>query len=432
MEDAPSPIIQTPKEEIKESFEIKQDEINYKLNINIINQEIILNILDEKDIMKEYEIKLTFDELKIIHKIFLTISSSQDFIAFIKASIENKKILIKKYKDNQITIELIVEYLFKQNIIKFDLNKKKMNYELCIQDLYQKFDIINKECKNVKINYIKITEENRDIKEENNKIKEDIKILKEENNKIKEDIKKLKEDNKILKQGNIKLSDEKLKSEEKIKILENEKKNLVNRINNLEIKNNTFNKNLISVKKNNISISIDSTIIEKNYEFDMIYSAIKGRMNKELKEIKKLYQATKDGGDPKTFHKLCDGIPNTLVLYKSDGNRRFGGYASQCWKSKGNSIEDNNCFLFSLDKKKIHYPEKSNFRISNHYYNGPSFLFRGGYIIEIENALIDKVLKTCEKKYKDIFGGDEHAFSEDGNYEGVYAKEYEVFQIIFE
>ena len=46
-----------------------------------------------------------------------------------------------------------------------------MNYELCIQDLYQKFDIINKECKNVKINYIKITEENRDIKEENNKIK---------------------------------------------------------------------------------------------------------------------------------------------------------------------------------------------------------------------------------------------------------------------
>ena len=34
MEDAPSAM--TPKEEIKESFEIKQDEINYKLNINII------------------------------------------------------------------------------------------------------------------------------------------------------------------------------------------------------------------------------------------------------------------------------------------------------------------------------------------------------------------------------------------------------------
>ena len=36
MEDAPSPIIQTPKEEFKQSFEIKQEEKNYKLNINII------------------------------------------------------------------------------------------------------------------------------------------------------------------------------------------------------------------------------------------------------------------------------------------------------------------------------------------------------------------------------------------------------------
>ena len=98
MEDAPSPIINTPKEEIKESFEIKQEEKIYKLNINIINQEIILNILDEKDLMKEYEIKLTFDELKYMHKIFITFSSSQDFIDFMRASIENKKILIKKIK----------------------------------------------------------------------------------------------------------------------------------------------------------------------------------------------------------------------------------------------------------------------------------------------------------------------------------------------
>ena len=40
-------------------------------------------------------------------------------------------------------------------------------------------------------------------------------------------------------------------------------------------------------------------------------------MNKEIVEIKKLYQSTKDGGDVTQFHKLCDNIPNTLVLYKS-------------------------------------------------------------------------------------------------------------------
>ena len=200
MEDAPLPIIQTPKEEIKESFEIKQEENNYKLNINIINQELTLNILDEKDLMKEYEIKLTFDELKIIHKIFLTFNSCKDFIDFIKASVENKKMFIKRNKENQMTIEFMVEYLFKQNIIRFDLNQKKMNLELSIQDLYQKFINISEICKN-------LIEENKNIKE----------------------------DNIILKQENQKLNERVCILEEKIKIIENE--NIMNKKNNFEIQN---------------------------------------------------------------------------------------------------------------------------------------------------------------------------------------------------
>ena len=58
-------------------------------------------------------------------------------------------------------------------------------------------------------------------------------------------------------------------------------------------------------------------IIETEEESDMIISAIKRTMNKEIKEIKKLYQATKDGGyDPLIFHKKCDNILNTIVLFK--------------------------------------------------------------------------------------------------------------------
>ena len=369
--------------------------------------------------MKEYEIKLTFDELKVIHKIFITFSSSQDFIDFIKGAIENKKVLIKKNKENQMTIELIVEYLFKQNIIKFELNKKKMNFELISEDLYQKIANINEICKNLEFNYKKIIEENKNIKEENNEIKEDIKNLKE--------------DNKILKEENQKLNNENFKLEEKIKIIENENKNLINRINNLEIKNNTFNKDLVSSKINNISNLINSTIMEKN-EFDMIHSAIKERINKEIKEIRKIYQATKDGGDYTTFHKLCDGISNTLVLYKSAGDRRFGGFASQCWKTGSDVIPDKNCFLFSLDKKKIYYPKNNDyFEIVINSFDGPSFSTNGTYIIGIyKNALENKGLQTNETDYKDIFNGEKNALSEDGEYKGVYAKEYEVFQIIFE
>ena len=265
MEDAPLPIIQTPKEEIQETFEIKQKEMNYKLNINIINQEIILSILDEKDLMKEYEIKLTFDELKIKHKIFLTISSSKDFIDFIKASLENKKISIKKNKENQMTIELIAEYLYKQNIITFELNQKKMNFELSIQDLYQKFTYLE-------MNYKNVIEENKNIKEENNILNQDVKNIKEE-------IRNLKENNKILKQENQKLNNENFKLNEKIKTMESKIKNYIN---TQKMKNSSFNKDLISLNKNNLLNSINSTIIEKN-EFDMIYSAIEERMNKEIR-----------------------------------------------------------------------------------------------------------------------------------------------------
>ena len=237
----------------------------------------------------------------------------------------------------------------------------------------------------------------------------------------------MKEDNKIIKQENQKLNDENFKLKEEIKIIKNEIKNLTNII---KINNNSFKKDLVSLKNNNLLNSIDSTIMKKN-EFDMIYSAIKERMNKE---IKKLYQATKDGDDSKIFHKLCDGIPNTLVLYKSAGNRRFGGFASQCWKTGDGVIPDENCFLFSLDKKKIYYPKNKYLKLVTNSYDGPSFTdYKGIYIIEIyKNALKGKDLRTNEIDFKYIFCGDENALSEDGNYNGVYAKEYEVFQIIFE
>ena len=72
----------------------------------MINQDIILNVLDEKSYLREYEIKLTLDEIKEIHKIFFVLSSFQDFIDCIKALIENKKLSIKKDNDNENQIKL--------------------------------------------------------------------------------------------------------------------------------------------------------------------------------------------------------------------------------------------------------------------------------------------------------------------------------------
>ena len=381
MEVAPLPMDMVPKEEIKESFEIKQEEKNYKLNIEIINQEIKLNIYDENDLMKEYEIKIPYYELREMHTIFLTFSSCQDFIDFIKATIENKKILIKKNKEDQITIELMVEYLFKQNIIKFDLNLKKINYGSMTPDLCQKIAHLEQAYKKLEMNY-------KELNDENCKIKEKIKIIEEENKKLK------------------------------------------NRIDNLEM-NDLPDKELIYFEKENTSKPIDSSIIEPN-EFNMIYSAIKEQTNKEIKGIKKIFQATKNCGDATSFHKFCDGIPNTIVVFQTAGNRRFGGFASECWKTGLGSIPNKYSFLFSLDKKKIYYPQNYNIESIINSDDGPCFSAGQAYIFKsYKNPLKLPNLKTNECRHKDIFDGDENALSEDGKFVGIYAKEYEVFQIIF-
>ena len=91
-------------------------------------------------------------------------------------------------------------------------------------------------------------------------------------------------------------------------------------------------------------------------EENFIFSEIEKRMNKSINDLNKLYQATIDGGDPINFHKKCDNINNTLVLIKSKGKRRFGGFTPIPWKSKGGFIDDkrNQTFVFSLDNKKIY------------------------------------------------------------------------------
>ena len=79
-------------------------------------------------------------------------------------------------------------------------------------------------------------------------------------------------------------------------------------------------------------------------------------MNRKIKNIKKIYQATKDGGNPSIFHSKCDNINNTLVLIHSSGNKRFGGFTSNNWESTQKEFfkDDKNAFVFSLDNQKIY------------------------------------------------------------------------------
>ena len=181
MDDAPLPATLTPKEEISESFDIKQDKNIYKLDIKIINQDITLNLKDKKELILEYENKFTLDELKKMHRVFLPLNLCQEFLDYLKALITNNKLSIKRKAENKIYIELNVEYLFKQNTIIIDLFQKKINFELIAQDLYKKFSSLTENFKTLELNYKNILQEDKKIKEENNYMKNEIEKLKNEN-----------------------------------------------------------------------------------------------------------------------------------------------------------------------------------------------------------------------------------------------------------
>jgi hypothetical protein len=404
MEVAPLPFL-TPEVSIKETFEIKQDSKIYKLNIEIENQNIILNLSDEKILYEEYESNLTFDELKNIHKAFSMLNSTQEFIEYIKVLIQNNKLTINKENEYRIIINMIVEYLYKQNTIEIDLKLKKINTDKIVKNLSNQINILYEKLQKVENNY-------SELKEENKNIKEDYKKIKDESDKIINE-------NKIIKEENKKLNEKFNQFEIIIDYLK--KQILSLKIENKETKEKIDNRYL------------SNSSIMKEGEFEMIKSTINNLMNLEIKEIKKLFQATIDGSEPKDFHNKCDDIKNTLVLYKSKGNRRFGGFTSESWENKNIDKTDKYCFLFSLDNNKI-FTAKDNtyFKIVNNSSNGPSFSYENFYCISIEgNAFNNNSLKTYESYHKSIFDGEINILSEDGYFNGTSCKDFEVFQVIF-
>ena len=395
MEDAPLPNMSiTPKKSISEKMEIIKENKTYILLIDIEEITMKIKIENEDPFIGTYSRFFSITEIKELHPVFAMLNSFNEFLDYLIALAKNKKIDIKQ-TDESISIIMTVEYLLKQNTIEIILTQEDVNYNKISKLLKNEIALMKDKVNEMEIKYKNIIEKqnenNMNLVEENNNIKIRIKSLEEENKYIKDELNKC-----------------------------------INYIKNL--------KNKPEEKKEEIMIinqKINSSIMESE-EYEMIKSAITERIQKDIKEIKKLYQATVDGSDASNFHKLCDNIPNTLILIKSAEDRRFGGFTSECWESSIKRKNDKNAFLFSLDKKKIYKNKNFSYSIYCNSLSGPCFGY--GNTIKIgKNVIKEKTLKTFESNpecsYE--FDGDSNALSEDGKNEGIFAKEYEVFQIIF-
>ena len=359
-----------------EEIEFLEREIEQETDRGLNNNEPI--------IIMQNNVKYNLNIESQNNKITFSIYNNEQFPCFYYT----KKISLKELKDS---IKGNDEFMNKNfdiyNYFKNLSNDKKLNIKKdknIILLIISSVDLNGHEVSGV----IQLSPRKNDINMTINDIYMELKYLKE---KIK-DIDSLKNENKILK-GKIEAQDKEIKY-------------LKNKINNISNK----------------------SVIIKEDESEMITSEIEKKTNKKIKEIVKLYQATVDGGNSEIFHKKCDNIPNTLILIKSEGKRRFGGFTPIPWKSEENYIKDpeGKTFVFSLDNKKIYYLNNPDNAVYHDINSGPCF--GGGRDIALDgNPIKDNKLYTLECSYD--YQGDIHPLSEykDNN---LKALEYEVFQII--
>ena len=285
---------------------------------------------------------------------------------------------------------------------------EKADLDLNIKEMWD--EIINIKVKIRDIDYLK----NENMKKDNK-----ISDLSNEIKELKKEIKNLKNEGK-----------------KEIDILKNDKNELIKGIDILKNRNKEITKKYEEINKEIIETKViansDSSMVMDGYEEGIfIFNEIEKKINKRIKRIKYLYQATIDGGDTINFHNKCDNIPNTLVIILSEGHRRFGGFTPIPWKSYGGYKKDEEMktFVFSLDNKKIYnLKNKETIAVYHHCQNGPCFGY-GNDIGIVGNPIKENKLFTYQSSYD--YGGGKQSLSEYKEPQKLKALEYEVFQIIF-
>ena len=348
---------------------------------------------------------------------------------------DNNMIIQIKQKE----IEYILNIKAEKDTIIFIINNKnelssidyirKMNFNE-IKSLNKAFNLLNSI--NDFFDYLKVSSEKKRIKIEKSNDKIILILYMEVLLKEQEIEIELYPEKKDINSSIYEIFKELVKIKQKIKDNEELKKEIdILKNDNKELRKIIENQNKeITILKDSLFNFMNKSVIMRNDDKSFIFSEIEKKMNKRIKEIKKLYQATIDGGEPIDFHEKCDNIPNTLVLIKSEGNNRFGGFTPIPWKSEGEYKNDDEMktFIFSLDNKQIYSLDDCKNSVYHSKNNGPCFGY-GPDIGITGNPIIENKLLIKQSTYYNKDSNDD-SLTENKGFSRVKALEYEVFQII--
>ncbi|KAG9300488.1 hypothetical protein G9A89_010114 [Geosiphon pyriformis] len=117
-------------------------------------------------------------------------------------------------------------------------------------------------------------------------------------------------------------------------------------------------------------------------------------------EFKLLLRGSRDGFSPNDFHRLCDNKGATVTVIKVKGTGQLiGGYNPESWHSRGELIDGEGNFIFSLGDGKAQNAKLSKLISKNgpfcHKEFGPQF---GNYSIRTQSSNFQSIPCSCKKE----------------------------------
>jgi len=286
-----------------------EKKIKYLLNISNQSEYLLIDANAIELIPSTlYKGAFTLDEIKL-NKYFKICDSIEDVIFELKNIFKNN---LNNIKISEETNKLILtiplpSYLIKE--VNFNLDIFLKNEKEEIIDLYKTIGML----------YQKIKElEEKNLNPNNNKtinqnLEERIIELEKKNKIIEDELKKEKELNKTLK--------EELKKRE-----------------------NNINEELKKIK----DYLFPESIFNSKIKFDE--KLVKEWIGKKFK-AELLFRFTRDGSEPKEFHRLCDNKGPTIIFIETIKDIKFGGYTELEWDKSSSFKTDEATFLFSFNNK---------------------------------------------------------------------------------
>ena len=388
MDDAPPILMETPKTYSKidyiEEITINKEKENYKIHFGIQGNDLLIKAESEntKNIYY-YQYCFTINELQNISMIFSMYKAAKEIIAFLK----DLKFEIEEKNENLLLKFNVFMPNGQNKLIELVLKKCLLDTNNIIKYLLEKIKSMETNIKN---------------------LEENIKLEKTKHN---SEIKELKDNISNLKENNIRY--------------ENENKKLWDEINKLKESQIKFN------NKEDAINSFDSKIIESKDNINFILDYIKQNdKSLNISKIKLLFRGSRDGERTKTCHELCDNKQHVLIIMKSETGYIFGGYSKIGFKAN-KILEykiDNNCFLFSLNLKKI-YPVIKDKNVICHTRETSGLCFFGSLMF-YDYFMSKKDWPNLNMDIKQYFNNLETIYEMNGGQEYFKCDELEVFQLL--